>query len=159
MQGCVGSSLKPINTSLSYCWKSIWKSTMNATPCPRPTTNPQGSSDTPTRRLQYGFRTPSRRHKTPPSRLQDALKSFAKQHVASNRLQATPMTPQNAAQTQKYASKPPPRSLQDGLGRRQDDFKSAWVMKICYAEVLLCKLLPKNHNSEITHIRGSAALA
>ena len=47
MQGCVGSSLKPINTSVSYCWKFIWKSTMNAIPCPRPTTNLQGSSDTP----------------------------------------------------------------------------------------------------------------
>ena len=116
MQGCVGSYLKPINTSLSYCWKSFWKSTMNAIPCPRPTTNLQGSSDTPPRRLQDASRTPSRRHKMPPSRLQDALKSFANRHEASSRLQRAPKTPQDVSKT----PQPPPSSLWEASKTAQD---------------------------------------
>ena len=126
----------------------------------------QSASKIPLGRLQDAY-------KTLPSRLQDALKSFANRHEASSRLQAAPKTPQDGSRTPKHASRQPPRGLQDGPRRCQGAFKTTSVIKkpvwspsqpmatgVAYAEAVhLWKPLPISNNSEITHRRGSAALA
>ena len=78
---------------------------------------PQNSSSTLPRCLQDVSQ-------TPPSRLPDALKSFAKQHGAARRFQVTPKTPQNGIYTPQNASQLSASSLYDGLRRRQNDFQS-----------------------------------
>ena len=134
---------------------------MNAIPCPRPTTNLQGSSGTPPRRLQDASRTPSRHHKTSPCRLRDALKSFSNRHEASSRLQRAPRllktSPKRQNHLQAASEKPPrrpktsPRRCPNGVSHENMQFSSPsepTTTSVAYAQaVLLCKLLLISTNS------------
>ena len=77
------------------------------------TKNLRGSFKTSPRRFKILLRRLQDAHKTPPSRLQAASKSFASPHGASSRLQAASKTPQDASKTAKHASTQPPRCLQE----------------------------------------------
>ena len=119
------------------------------------------------------FRTPSRRPQdasTPPP----SLIKIVRQSIRGFKPPPNAKPPQDVSKTPKHASKQPPRRLQDGPRRHQSALKTACVMEkitfsspsqptatsAVYAQaVLLCNLLTISNDSEITHTRGSAALA
>ena len=89
------------------------------------TKNLRGSSRTFQDASKMALRRAQTAHKTPPSRLQVASKSFAGPHGTSSRLQAASKTAQDASKTAKQASRQPPRRLQDGPRSRQSAFTKA----------------------------------
>ena len=134
----------------------------------------QGSSKTHPRRLQDASRTPSRRpqdaSKPPPSRIKIVRRSTrgfkpppSSAKDSSRRLQNAKTRFQAASKTPASQLKTVPKCCQNGMRYEQVTFSSPsqpTATTAVYAKpVLLCNLLPISNNSEITHTRGSAALA
>ena len=143
---------------------------MNARPCPRH----KKTSKEARRRLQDASKMPLGRlqdaHITPPSRIKIVRQSTrgfkpppSSAKDSSRRLQNAKTRFQAASKTPASQLKTVPKCCQNGMSYEQVTFSSPsqpTATTAVYAKpVLLCNLLPISNNSEITHTRGSAALA